>query len=202
MPKLDDYNELLDALGPHGREMVQSVWLEATRSFEPAGLTRYLEGAREIATAGLGWSVMLAYLRETPAIARQVGEDAALRMIDVALSVYARTDARMAERVFPAGVVAARRLQDKAQFAGYLDFLRELTELAPAGIAPILNRLDDLLEQLGLDGLRRWAMLGVQSHMRDPNAQARYFQLDSVEGRSLFQAEGDQTVFADIERRK
>ncbi len=201
MPKLDDYNELLDALGPHGREMVQSVWLEATRSFEPAGLTRYLEGAREIATAGLGWSVMLAYLRETPAIARQVGEDAALRMIDVALSVYARTDARMAERVFPAGVVAARRLQDKAQFAGYLDFLRELTELAPAGIAPILNRLDDLLEQLGLDGLRRWAMLGVQSHMRDPNAQARYFQLDSVEGRSLFQAEGDQTVFADIERR-
>jgi nitric oxide reductase NorD protein len=201
MPKLDDYNELLEALGPHGREMVQSVWVEAARSFEPAGLTHYLQGAREIATAGLGWSVMLAYLRETPAIARQVGERAAIRMIDVALSVYARTDARIAEQVFASGVVAARRLNDQALFAVYLDFLCELAESAPAGIAPILSRLDDLLEQLGLDGLRRWAMLGVQSHMRDPNAQARYFQLDSVEGRALLQAEGDQTVFADIERR-
>ena len=99
------------------------------------------------------------------------------------------------------GIVSARRLVDSALFVAYLDFLCELAELAPAGIAPILHRLDRLLEQLSFDGLRRWALLGVQSHMRDPNAQARYFQLDSEEGRALLQAEGDQTVFADVERR-
>ncbi len=201
MAKLEDYSELLTALGPHARQLVQSTWLEATRSFSPSGLTRYLEGAREIATAGLGWSVVLAYLRETPAIARQVGETTAFRTIDVALTVYARTDARTGEQVFSSSIVAARRLGDSALFAAYLDFLSELAELAPAGIAPILNRIDRLLEQLSFDGLRRWALLGVQSHMRDPNAQARYFQLDSEEGRTLLQAEGDQTVFADVERR-
>ncbi len=199
--RLDDYSELLTALGPHAREMVQSTWLEASRSFSPAGLTRYLEGAREIATAGLGWSVVLAYLRETPAIARQVGEDGAFRTIDVALTVYARTDARTGEQVFSSGLIAARRLGDSGVFASYLDFLCELAEVAPAGIAPILHRLDRLLQQLSFDGLRRWALLGVQSHMRDPGAQVRYFHLDSEEGRALLQAEGDQTVFADVERR-
>jgi len=201
MAKLEDYSELLTALGPHAREMVQSTWLEASRSFTPDGLTRYLQGAHEIATAGLGWSVVLAYLREIPAIARQVGETTAFRTIDVALTVYARTDARTGEQVFSTGILAARRLGDRALYSAYLDFLCELAELAPAGIAPILLRLDRLLEHLSFDGLRRWALLGVQSHMRDPNAQARYFQLDSEEARALLQAEGDQTVFADVERR-
>lgn len=201
MAKFDDYNELLEALGSHARQLVQSTWLEATRSFTPDGLARYLEGAREISTAGLGWSVVLAYLREIPAVARSIGEDAAFRTIDVALSVYATTDARTAEQVFVTATVAARRLRDSALYIVYLDFLRELGGLAPAGVTAILQRLDTLLEQLSFEGLRRWAMLGVQSHMRDPVAQARYFQLDSDEGRALLRAEGDQTAFADVERR-
>jgi hypothetical protein len=201
MAKLDDYNELLTALGPHARQLVQSSWLEATRSFTPEGLTRYLEGAREISTAGLGWSVALAYLREIPAVARSIGEEPAFRTIDAALSVYATTDARTAEMVFSTAIVAARRLRDGGLYVAYLDFLRELATLAPAGVSAILQRLDALLEQLSFEGLRRWALLGVQSHMRDPQAQARYFQLDSEEGRALLRAEGDQTVFADVERR-
>src|SRR6266404_4041326 len=201
MAKLDDYSELLTALGPHARQLVQSTWLEATRSFTPEGLTRYLEGASEIATAGLGWSVALAYLRETPAVAREIGEEAAFKTIDAALAVYARTDARTAEQVFATAIIAARRTHDGALYVSWLDFLRELGELAPAGLTAVLQRLDDLLEQLSFEGLRRWALLGVQSHMRDPTAQARYFQLDSEEGRALLRAEGDQTVFADVERR-
>ena len=201
MAKLDDYSELLEALGPHARELLQSGWLEAGRSFTGKGLTRYLEGAREIATAGLGWSVVLAYLREIPALARELGEEAAFGSIDAALAVYAHTDARTAEQVFATCNFAARRLSDAALYGAYLEFLTELARLAPVGVAPILQRLDRLLEQLTLDGLRRWALLGVQSHMRDPNAQARYFTLDSEEGRRLLQAEGDQTVFPDVERR-
>lgn len=201
MATLDDYSELLTALGPHARQLVQSTWLEASRSFKPEGLARYLEGAREITTAGLGWSVTLAYLRETPGIARGMGEQAAFTTIDTALAVYAHADARVAEQVFETASIAARRLGDSALYIDYLDFLRELSELAPAAIAPILQRLDNLLEQLSFEGLRRWALLGVQSHMRDPAAQARYFQLDSEEGRALLRAEGDQTVFADVERR-
>src|SRR5690606_8066929 len=130
-----------------------------------------------------------------------IGEASAFRTIDTAMAVYARTDARTAELVFQSAIIAARRLRDGALYEAWLDFLRELAELAPAGVSAILQRLEALLEQLSFEGLRRWAMLGVQSHMRDPAAQARYFQLDSEEGRALLRAEGDQTVFADVERR-
>ncbi len=201
MAKLDDYSELLEALGPHARELLQSGWLEASRSFSDSGLKRYLEGARELSTAGLGWSVVLAYLRETPAVARQVGEEAAFDAVDAALAVYAHIDTRTAEQVFATSTIAARRLQDGALYRAYLAFIAELARDAPAGIAPLLQRLDRLLEQMTFDGLQRWAMLGVQSHMRDPNAQARYFMLDSEEGRQSLQAEVDQTVFPDVERR-
>ena len=40
MAKLDEYSELLEALGPHARELLQSGWLEASRSFTEKGLTR------------------------------------------------------------------------------------------------------------------------------------------------------------------
>src|SRR5690606_11918142 len=138
----DDYGELLASLGPHARQLVQSTWLEASRSFTPEGLTHYLEGAREIANAGLGWGVALAYLREMPAVARSIGEASAFRTIDTAMAVYARTDARTAELVFQSANVAARRLRDGALYGAWLDFLNELAELAPAGVGAILQRLE------------------------------------------------------------
>lgn len=201
MAKLEDYEGLLTALGPHARSLVQSSWLEATRSFTRPGLARYLEGAREVATAGLGWSAVLAYLRELPGVAREVGEDAAFTSIDKALTVFSHTNPRTAELVFSTLIVAARRLRDRALFLAYLEFLGELSALAPSAIEPILARLDRLLEQLTFEGLRRWALLGVQSHLRDEKVQAHYFQLESEEGRNLLRAEGDGTVFSDVERR-
>jgi uncharacterized protein YegL len=201
MAKLDDYEELLTALGPQAHELVRASWADASRAFGESGLTRYLEGARELSTAGLGWSVVLTYLREVPAIAREVGEGAALRTVDTALSIYAGTEARTTEQVFATAVLAARRFRDDAQFIAFLEFLAELAALAPAGVAPILQRFAQLIDQLGFDGLKRWALLGVQAHMRDAESQRRYFQLDSEEGKAFLRSEGDQTLFADVERR-
>ncbi|HZP91852.1 MAG TPA: VWA domain-containing protein [Burkholderiales bacterium] len=201
MPQTDEYKDLIDALGPHARQLVQSSWPEALRSFTRAGLGRYLAGARELATAGLGWSAVLAYLQELPGVAREVGERAAFRSVDAALTVFSRTGAKTTELVFSTLIVAARRLKDSALFEVYLGFLDELSGIAPQAIAPILSRLDSLLEQLTFDGLRRWALLGVQAHTGDEMAQARYFRLESEEGRSLLRAEGDGTVFGDVERR-
>src|SRR5258708_34185997 len=100
MSQLDDYSELLASLGPHARQLVQSTWLEATRSFTPDGLTRYLEGACEIPTAGLGWSVALAYLRETPAEAGELGEDPTFNTLDTARAGYVRPYGRPSEQGF------------------------------------------------------------------------------------------------------
>jgi nitric oxide reductase NorD protein len=201
MATLDDYRELIDSLGPHARQLVQASWLEASRSFTPEGIARYLEGAREISTAGLGWGAVLVWLRELPALARTVGQGAAFRSLDCALTVYSRTDAATAEQVIGSLNAAARLLSDPALFEAYLEFLTEIAQAAPRGIAPIVSRIDALLTQLTFDGLRRWAMLGVQAHMNDELVQARYFQLESEEGRTLLRSEADGTVFSDVERR-
>ncbi len=201
MPQLDDYRELIDALGPHARQLVQASWLEASRSFSRDGIARYLRGAEEIAAAGLGWGAVLTYLRELPALARTVGQEPAFKSIDCALTVYSRTDAATAEQVFATLNLAARRLGDPGLFAAYLEFISELAQTAPLGISPILSSMDQLLSQLTFDGLRRWALLGVQSHMNDAQVQARYFRLESEEGRNLLRSEADGTVFADVERR-
>lgn len=201
MVKLDDYKELIDSLGPHARQLVQASWLEASRSFTAKGIVRYLEGAKEISTAGLGWSAVLTWLREIPALARSVGQEPAFKSLDCSLTVFSRTDAATADQVLGSLNTAARRLGDPALFEAYLEFLSELAQSAPRGVAPIVARIEQLLGQLTFDGLRRWAMLGVQAHMNDVQVQARYFQLESEEGRSLLRSESDGTVFSDVERR-
>jgi hypothetical protein len=199
--RIEDYGDLIEALGSHSQELVRSTWLEATRSFTPEGLVAYLLGARKISDAGLGWSVAIAYLRHTPAVAREIGELGAISAVDTALTIFTETDARTVELFFTAAPVAARRLKDPKLFATYLEFLDELAASAPVAVNLILNRLDSLLNQLTFDGLRRWAMLGVQAHVRDPDAQARFFRLDSTEGMALLRAESDKVVFAAVEHR-
>ena len=172
-----------------------------SQSFTPKGIERYLEGARGLSSAGLGWAMVLTYLRELPALARSVGQQNALKSVDCILLVYSRTDGATAEQVLNSLNAAQRRLADPDLFVAYLDFLSELVQSAPAGIAPIVTRIDRILSELTLDGLRRWALMGVQAHMNDSDVQRRYFELESEEGRSLLRSEADGTVFADVERR-
>ncbi len=199
--RIEDYRDLIEPLGYNSQELVRSNWVEATRSLTPEGLVAYLIGARKISESGLGWSVVIAYLRHTPAVAREIGEHGALRAVDTALAIYSQTDARTVELFFAATVVAARHLKDPKLFARFLEFLEELAASAPVAVNLILRRLDSLLKQLNFDGLRRWALLGVQAHMRDPDAQARFFRLDSKEGMALLRAESDKVVFAAVENR-
>ena len=199
--RLEEYSELIERLGSHSQELVRSNWAEATRSFTAEGLVAYLLGARKISDAGFGWSVVIAYLRHTPSVAREIGEQGAFCAVDTALAISPKTDTRTVELFFVASAVAARRLKDPALFAEYLAFLDELASAAPVALNQVLSRLDSLLTQLTFDGLRRWAMLGVQAHMRDPDAQARFFHPDSKEGISLLRVESDKIVFAEVEHR-
>ncbi len=199
--RIEDYRDLIEPLGYNSQQLVRSNWVEATRSLTPEGLVAYLIGARKISETGLGWSVVIAYLRHTPALAREIGEHGALAAVDTALAIHPQTDARTVELFFAAAVVAARHLKDPRLFATYLEFLEELAASAPVAVNLILLRLDSLLKQLTFDGLRRWALLGVQAHMRDPDAQARFFRLDSKEGMALLRAESDKVVFAAVENR-
>src|SRR5581483_600889 len=83
----------------------------------------------------------------------------------------------------------------------YFVLVEELSELAPAGLAPLFTRAASLLDQLSLHGLRRWALLGVQNYAADADAQVAWFGLDDHESRAILRAAADGVLLADVERR-
>ncbi len=65
----------------------------------------------------------------------------------------------------------------------------------------MLDKLDVLLAQLTLGGLRRWAMWGAHAHRTNYEEQASYFSLNSKESQAILQKERKGTLFVDVQRR-
>jgi hypothetical protein len=65
----------------------------------------------------------------------------------------------------------------------------------------MLDKLDVLLGQLTLGGLRRWATWGAHAHRTNYEEQIRYFGLDSKESLAVLQNERKGTLLVDVQRR-
>jgi hypothetical protein len=134
-------------------------------------------------------------------VARETREDLLPLIVGVCLSIQRHAGARALDAFLDSLPQATHRLKDAASLQGYLDLVEELSGLAPRGLAALFERLGQLLEQLSLDGLRRWALLGVQGHTEDPAAQAAWFRLESQDARAILRAAGEGTLFTTVERR-
>lgn len=199
---LEDYEDLLDDLGPQARDIMKGVWHEATRAFSSRGLkVNYLENALALHRNARGSDVVIAFLEEAPEVARELGEDVVNELVGTALKMASKTSATVIVLMISTSSIAARRLGDPELFRGYLRLLDELVAQAPRGVRPMLDHLDELLSQLTLGGLRRWAMWGVQAHKNDYDAQTAYFGLETPESRSILQNERRGTLFVDVQRR-
>ncbi|WP_019626627.1 nitric oxide reductase activation protein NorD [Thioalkalivibrio sp. ALJT] len=199
---LEDYQDLLADLGDHAAEVLEASWQEASRAFSAGGLKRYyLEGARSLHALGRGTEMVVAFIQETPDLAHELGEDAVADLVSSAVKMYSKTSAAVITLLISTSPVAARRLGDATLFGGYLRLVDHLLGQAPRGVRPMLEHLDELLSQLTLGGLRRWASWGAQAHRTDLEAQVAYFGLQSPESQSVFQKERRGTLFVDVQRR-
>jgi nitric oxide reductase NorD protein len=199
---LEDYQEILEDLGPHAAEVMEASWQEAARAFSSYGLKAYyLEGAVALHSLSRGSELVVAFIQEAPDVARELGEDAVQELLSAAIKLYSKTSVAVITLLVSTAPVAARRLGDRSLFNGYLRLLDNLLGQVPRGVRPMLERLDELLTHLTLGGLRRWAMWGAQAHRTDPEAQVAYFGLQSPESFSVFQKERRGTLFVDVQRR-
>ncbi len=199
--QLDDYDELLTELGDHPAEVLRAAWHEAARVFSPRGLETYLRGARALKSLGRGTDLVVSFIQGAPEIAREIGEDAVDELVQAALGMASKTSGAVIAMVCATAPLAARRLGDIEVFRGYLRLLGKLLAQAPRGVRPMLDRLETLLTQLTLGGLRRWAMWGAQAHRTDFEAQVRYFGLESPDALAVLQKERRGTLFVDVQRR-
>ena len=198
---LVDYAELLQDLSPHSHAALNAHWHEATKVFSPRGLDNYLKGASAIRGLGKGDALVEAWIVEAPQVAREVGEDVVGDLAAAALALASRTSGAVIELLLTTSANAARRLGDAQLFLNYLQFINALIAQAPRGVRPMLNKLDVLLQQLTLGGLRRWAMWGAHAHRTHYEEQIRYFSLDSKESLAMLQKERKGTLLVDVQRR-
>ncbi|HET9080192.1 MAG TPA: VWA domain-containing protein [Trebonia sp.] len=199
--ELDEYQEILNGLGEDAEEVLRASWAEAAGVFSRRGLDAYLRGARDLELLGRGTDLVASYLQNAPAVARELGEDAVAELLATAIKMYSKTSAAIISLVFSTSPLAATRLGDPDLFTDYLHLLDTLLAQAPRGVRPMLSKLDVLLGQLTLGGLRRWALWGAQAHRSDFGAQVEYFSLASPEAMGMLQQERRGTLFIDVQRR-
>lgn len=198
---LADYTELLESLPPESKSLLENTWHDAIRVFSPRGLDNYLKGASALQGLGRGRALVDTWIDETPLVAKEVGEDVVSDLATTALVLASKTSGAVIELILATAATAAKRLGDADLFRNYLQFLNTLVAQAPRGIRPMLDKLDVLLGQLTLGGLRRWALWGAHAHRTNYEEQIKYFGLNSKESLAVLQKERKGTLFVDIQRR-
>ena len=198
---LEHHTELLEDLGSHASEILQSSWYEAARVFGPQGLENYVQGARSLKSLGRGSELVITFIQSAPSIAKEVGEDSVVDLLDTVMALASKTSGAVLQAIIASAPTAAKRLGDATLFGAYLQLVNTLLNQVPRGLRPMLENLETLLGQLTLGGLRRWATWGAHAHRINFEEQVAYFSLKSKESIAMLQKERKGTLFVDVQRR-
>jgi nitric oxide reductase NorD protein len=199
-----DFSEYVSCLGEDAgehREALESSYHEAGRVMSPRGLQNYLEGMRAMCVLNRGHDLVMTYVAEMPAVAKEVGEDIIPDIVTGLMKLSSHTSGTVLTLTMANMPLAARRLGDIDVMRGYLNLIHQLSGKAPRGLRPMMENLDELLSLLTLGGLRRWALWGAQAHQRDLDGQMAYFGLKTESSRAVLQKERRGTLFVDNQRK-
>ncbi|HQS59182.1 MAG: VWA domain-containing protein [Gallionellales bacterium 35-53-114] len=198
---LEHHTELLEDLGPHASEILQSSWYEAARVFSAHGLENYVQGARSLKSLGRGSELVITFIESAPSIAKEIGEDSVVDLLDTVMALASKTSGAVLQSIIASAPTAAKRLGDATLFGAYLQLVNTLLNQVPRGLRPMMENLETLLAQLTLGGLRRWATWGAHAHKINFEEQINYFSLKSKESLAMLQKERKGTLFIDVQRR-
>ncbi|MEZ5720394.1 MAG: VWA domain-containing protein [Paracoccaceae bacterium] len=197
---LEDYRACF-AKAPEDFDTVEASFHEAARVMSAQGLSDLMEGARGLCNLGRGHDLVLAFLENMPAVAKECGEDVIRDCVAAAMKLSSMTSGEVIALLFASLPTAARRLGDPELLRGYLQLIHQLSAKASRGLRPMLGVSDELLSKLTLSGLRRWANFGADACRRDLPNLTKYFALESADSRKMLQQERRGTLFIDTQRK-
>lgn len=190
---------------------------EALSRFGRAEMDAYIEAAGQLGRLGRGAEPMLVFLQEWPAVAAALADGRGGEALPAVLALV-RTLQRSPNGGAIAGLLqtlgaAARRLPSLEQLNAYLGIAHDLAQRTSTsihgrhvtfpspGLPAFFRRAPQLLEQLSVDGLRRWTEYGIANFSSHPERQADYFDLASADSLAILQRERHGTLFVDVERK-
>ena len=176
-------------------------FVEASKVMSPNGLKIYLDGAGALHAMGKGEDMVISFLEETPMVVREVGESIIGEIVFSIMKMSSQTSSSVLVLMIASLPNVARRMSDFDLLKGYLRLMERMIALAPRGMRPMLNNIDQLTSKLTLGGLRRWVLYGAETFKRDFKAQIAYFELSSMESIQILEQERRGTLFIDNQRK-
>ncbi len=212
-PLMQVYWRQLDSRFPQVAEVFEDCMAEALAVLTREGLSEYLDAARFLGKMGRGAEPILVFMEEWPSVAKAVGEDALLPVIE---AVRAMTKSPNGDAITPflqTLAAVARRQPSQEQLQHYLDIVLDLMArttgsihgfhqtISSPGLPELFRQAPFLTNQLSMAGLRNWVEYGIRNYGKHPERQRDYFSLQSADSRAVLQRERHGTLFADVERK-
>jgi nitric oxide reductase NorD protein len=181
--------------------LVQSAATAAHSKLGEDGLDTYIRGLMKLKANGAGWAPLVAYLRQMPQVVEILDASTIQPLIEAAMRVSERAGSAPLDQFFATSTLAAQKLGDTLSFLEYLRLVSETSAVSPKVLPLFFDHLPTLLDGLTITGLRRWVQVGLRTHSRDPDAQKKYFSLDSKDAIAMLKLGGEGTLFSHVHRR-
>src|SRR3990172_9031176 len=212
-PLMQVYWRQLDSRFPEVEEVFEDCMAEALAVLTREGLSEYLDAARFLGKMGRGPEPMLVFMEKWPSVAKAVGEDTLLPVINAVRAMTKSPNGNAITPFLQTLAAVARRQPAPEQLQHYLDIALDLMarttgsihgfhQTFPSpGLPELLRQAPFLASQLSMEGLRNWVEYGIRNYSRHPERQKDYFSLQSADTRAVLHRERHGTLFADVERK-
>lgn len=178
----------------------EAGWRAVREMFPGPSFDQWSEGLDTLVSSGLGGRAVALFARVTPACARLVGAEAALRLVPVVQQAARRAGEGPAVELLVASGHAARLLAGRDEFASWLAAMEELAAAAPESIQAVARQTEFILSNLDAAGFRRWLLAGLRAAGDDPGRRLAYLSLADGEALRLFRDGAGDTTFHHVER--
>ncbi|MWB77403.1 VWA domain-containing protein [Pseudooceanicola sp. 216_PA32_1] len=173
---------------------------DATRAAFPGdSLTAFAAAHARLAGAGYGAEVPRVFASAARQVAALHGAEAALALGPAASRLAIRARPRVAALFLDTAVAMARKL-DAGDFVRWQVLIVALLRPAPEIVLPLLERMEMLVERLGLDMLDAWIATGLRFAASDRERRLAFFRLELPEARRLLERHAGEDTFQSLER--
>ncbi|MDX5362203.1 MAG: VWA domain-containing protein [Alphaproteobacteria bacterium] len=194
---------LTEVAGPDAAARASADYLtqEARRHIPAGRIAEWVAACRSLEQAGLGNAVILAYVRQSPVVARIAGADAAIALADHVKTI-AFTAGRAAAQALPAAAAAAAsRLDSADRYKAWLAVVLRFAPHMKESVEALLRHTDHILSRLDVSRFEAWTLGGIRIAGGDKERRRLFFAFgDPAAERSLLRESGE-VVFSDLERR-
>jgi nitric oxide reductase NorD protein len=200
-PSLQRYRDRLHCSVPAVDDIFADCLEEARALLSERGVEAYLDGASAVCGLGRGTELVLIFLENVPQVAHIGGESLIPEIAETARA-FSRTANAKAIAPFLATLLScARRLEEGELLSEYFGLLQRLAKEEGGALVPLLERVDNLLTDVSLGGLKNWVREGLRAYAHQPHRIADWFSMQAPDSQAAFQRERHGTLFVDMERR-